>query len=143
MHNSIYIVISPMAPPVTRIVAHEKPDQRTSWDPYGVDGYYLGPALYHYRCYQVYITKTLGTRVVDTVEVCTSKAAMPQTSSKDIASIAATELSHSLHNQAPGPPLNEIWSAQLQALCQLSDIFTESLPPASSQHSLPESQAVS
>jgi hypothetical protein len=59
---------TPLAPPGTRIIAHEKPDQRSSWDPPGVDGYYLGPALDQYRCYQVHITKTKGTRIVDTVE---------------------------------------------------------------------------
>jgi hypothetical protein len=57
-----------LAPPGTRVIAHEKPDQRPSWDPHGVYGYYLGPALDHYRCYQVHVTKTKGTRIVDTVE---------------------------------------------------------------------------
>jgi hypothetical protein len=31
--------ITPLAPPGTRIIAHEKPDQRASWDPHGLDGY--------------------------------------------------------------------------------------------------------
>jgi hypothetical protein len=47
---------TPLAPPGTRIIAHEKPDQRASWSPHGLDGYYLGPELDHYRCYQVHIT---------------------------------------------------------------------------------------
>jgi hypothetical protein len=55
---------TPLASPGTRIIAHEKSYQRASWDPHGVDGYYLGPALDHYRCYQVHITKTKGTRIV-------------------------------------------------------------------------------
>jgi hypothetical protein len=59
---------TPLVPPGTRVVAHEKPDQRASWDPHGLDGYYLGPALDHYRCYQVHIPKKKGTRIVDTVE---------------------------------------------------------------------------
>jgi hypothetical protein len=40
---------TPLDPPGTRIVAHENSDQRASWDPHGVDGYYLGPALDHCR----------------------------------------------------------------------------------------------
>jgi hypothetical protein len=40
---------APMAPPGTRVVAHEKPQQRANWDPHGVDGWYLGPASDHYR----------------------------------------------------------------------------------------------
>jgi hypothetical protein len=30
---------TPLAPPGTRVIAHEKPDQWASWDPHGVDGY--------------------------------------------------------------------------------------------------------
>jgi hypothetical protein len=60
--------IMPLAPPGTRIIANENPNQRAFWDPHGVDGYYLGPALDHYRCYQVHVTKTKGKRIVDTVE---------------------------------------------------------------------------
>jgi hypothetical protein len=56
----------------------------------------MGPALYHYRCYQVHITKTKGTQIVDTVEFSPSKTAMPQTSSKDLAAIEALELSNAL-----------------------------------------------
>jgi hypothetical protein len=40
---------APMAPRGARIIAHEKPKQRSSWDPHGVDGWYLGPAPDHYR----------------------------------------------------------------------------------------------
>jgi hypothetical protein len=40
----------PLAPPGCKIVVHEKPGQRASWDPHGVIGWYLGPAMAHYRC---------------------------------------------------------------------------------------------
>jgi hypothetical protein len=32
----------PMVTHGTRLIAHEKLDQRASWYPHGVDGYYLG-----------------------------------------------------------------------------------------------------
>jgi hypothetical protein len=38
---------SPMAPPVTRIKAHETPSRRRTWAPHGKDGWYIGPALEH------------------------------------------------------------------------------------------------
>jgi hypothetical protein len=131
---------TPLAPPGTRIIAHEKPDQRASWDPHGVDGYYVGPALDHYRCYQVHITKTKGTRIVDTVDFSPAKLAIPSTSSKDLASIAALELSNALQNPAPAAPFSQIGTAQLQALRQLSDIFSVALPSGTSQHAPPLSQ---
>jgi hypothetical protein len=59
---------APMAPPGTRIVAHETPNRRRAWAPHGQDGWYIGPALEHYRCYMVYITKTRGESVVETVD---------------------------------------------------------------------------
>jgi hypothetical protein len=119
---------TPLPPPDTRVIAHEKPDQRASSDPHGLDGYYLGPALGHYRCYQVHITKTKGTRIVDTVEFPTATLVMPRTSSKDLASIAALKLSHALQHPAPAAPFSQIGTAQLQALRQLSDIFSAALP---------------
>jgi hypothetical protein len=47
-----------MAPPGTTIILHGKPAQRKTWNPHGEAGWYLGPALEHYRCYQVFINKT-------------------------------------------------------------------------------------
>jgi hypothetical protein len=90
-------------------------DQRTSWDPRGVYGYYLGPALDHYRCYQVYITKQKA-RVLLTLLSFPFKMAMPHTSSKDLTIIVALELSSSLKNPAPAAPFSHIGKAQLQAL---------------------------
>jgi hypothetical protein len=54
---------APMAPPGTRIIAHETPGRRRTWAPHGQDGWYIGPALEHYRCYTVYTTKTRSNRM--------------------------------------------------------------------------------
>jgi hypothetical protein len=99
---------TPLAPPGTRVIAHDKPDQGASWDSHGVDGYYVGPVLDHYRCYQVHITKTKGTRIFDAVDFFPSKTAMTHTSSKDLASIAALELSNALQIPIPVAPFSHI-----------------------------------
>jgi hypothetical protein len=39
---------APMAPPGTRIIAHETPNRRKTWTPQGQYGWYIGPALEHY-----------------------------------------------------------------------------------------------
>jgi hypothetical protein len=39
---------APMVPPGTRIIAHETPSRRRTWEPHGQDGWYIGPALEHY-----------------------------------------------------------------------------------------------
>ena len=54
---------TPIAPPCMKIVCFESADGRLSWATHGVDGYYVGPALDHHRCYKVYITETRATRV--------------------------------------------------------------------------------
>jgi hypothetical protein len=36
---------APMAPLVTRIIAHKTPSRRRTWAPHGQDGWYIGPAL--------------------------------------------------------------------------------------------------
>jgi hypothetical protein len=59
---------TPMAPPGTRIIAHETPNRRQTLAPHGHYGWYIAPTLEHYRCYTVYITKTRGERVVETVD---------------------------------------------------------------------------
>jgi hypothetical protein len=59
---------APMAPPETRIITHEIPNRRRTWAPHGQDGWYIGPALEHYHCYTVYITKTRSNRVFETVD---------------------------------------------------------------------------
>jgi hypothetical protein len=58
---------APMAPPGTRVIAHETPGRGRTWAPHGQDGWYIGPALEHYRCYTVYITKTRSNRTVETI----------------------------------------------------------------------------
>ena len=39
---------TPMAPPGTKIIAHEKPAQQATRRKHGVVGWYIGPALEHY-----------------------------------------------------------------------------------------------
>jgi hypothetical protein len=135
----------PLAPPETCAIAHEKLYQRVSWDPHGLDGYYLGPSLDHCRWYQVHITKTKGTRIFYSVEFFPSKKAMPHTSPKDLASIASLELSNVLHlqNPAPAAPFSHIDTVQLQALRQLSEILSAALPSGTAQHSPPVAQTSS
>ena len=58
---------TPLAPPGTRVIVHEKPNQRRTWAPHGIDGWYIGPALDHYQCYRVWIPSTHAERIADTI----------------------------------------------------------------------------
>ena len=59
--------ITPLAPARTTVVAHKNTSQRGSWTIHGAIVWYLGPATNHYRLFEVYITNTGQTRIVDTV----------------------------------------------------------------------------
>jgi hypothetical protein len=112
-----------MAPPGTRIIAHETPNRRRTWAPHGKDGWYIGPALEHYRCYTVYITKTRGERVVETVDFFPEKITLPFPSAQDLATKAAAELTHALLHPQPAGPFFKVGDEQMIALKRLADIF--------------------
>jgi hypothetical protein len=57
----------PMFPIGTKVLVHDKPEKRGSWDPHGVVGYYLGPCMDGYRTYNVWVESTQKTRRTDTV----------------------------------------------------------------------------
>jgi hypothetical protein len=121
---------TPLAPPGTRVVVHEKPTQRGSWDTRGIDGWYLGSAPQHYRCYRVYISKNASERHSDTVSFPPYNCPMPKASPADAASAAATALIHALHHPAPASPFPNLGDDQLAALDQLAAIFQTVSGPA-------------
>jgi hypothetical protein len=114
---------APMAPPGTRIIAHGTPNRRRTWAPHGQDGWYIGPALEHYRCYTVYINKTRGERVVETVDFFSEAFKLPFPSAQDLATKAAAELTHDLLHPQPAGPFCKVGDEQTLALKRLADIF--------------------
>ena len=119
---------TPFAPPGSRVLVHEKVDNRRTWAPHGVDGWYLGRAPEHYRCHRVYITKTAYERIANTVQFFPSHCNMPTTSSADAAMEAAAALTAALLNPSPSTPFANIGNEQLQALKQLANIFSSQAP---------------
>jgi hypothetical protein len=117
----------PLAPPGIRILAHDKLDKRASWAPHGEDGWYISPAMKHYRCFHVYINKTKSERVVDMVEFFPSRYNMPKFSSSDAIIKAAKDMIQALREPHPATPFNNFGDQQLAALQQLADIFATAL----------------
>jgi hypothetical protein len=114
---------APMAPPGTRIMAHETPNRRRTWAPHGQDGWYIGPVLEHYRCYIVYITKTRGERIVETVDFFPETLTLPFPSAQNLATQAAADLTHTLLHPQPAGPFCKVGDEQTIALKRLGDIF--------------------
>ena len=116
---------TPMAPPGTRVLVHEKPAVRQSWDPRAIDAWYLGPALKHYRCYRVWVWETQHERIADTLAWFPTRVKMPTLSSVDLVLAAAKDLITALQNPSPGSPLAPTTDSQTAALKQLADIFQD------------------
>ena len=57
-----------MAPTGTRLVIHENPDQRKSWDHHVIPACKIGPLLEHYRTMRCYMPTTGLQRFTDTLQ---------------------------------------------------------------------------
>jgi predicted Abi (CAAX) family protease len=66
----------PMAPPGSRIIELETPSRRRTWAPHGQNGWYIGPALEHYRYYTVYITTNRIECIIETDEFLPTEVAI-------------------------------------------------------------------
>jgi hypothetical protein len=77
VHGPFNWASTPIAPIGTKVVIHERANDRGSWAVHGKDGFYIGPKLNHYRCYEVLVTDTGGTRTSDTVAWYPAQCVMP------------------------------------------------------------------
>ena len=119
---------TPLAPPGTRVIVHEKPSQRRTWAPHGIDGWYIGPALDHYQCYRIWIPSTHAERIADTIQVFPTILRTPTLSHRDATLQAARELTHALQNLNNANPLSQLSDDQLRTLHQLSMFFPPDAP---------------
>jgi hypothetical protein len=129
-----------LAPPGTRIIAHETPGRRRTWAPHGQDGWYIGPELEHYRCYTVYITKTRSSRVVETVDFFPHRFKLPFPSSSELATRAAADLTHALLNPQPEGPFCQVNDEQAIALRRLANIVTLAEPRHANEKLTPQDE---
>ena len=77
---------TPILPPGLKLNIHEKPSQRKTWSPRGTEGWYLGPALHHYRYHRVFCTKTQAERITETINIIADEPT-PQISLPEVAVI--------------------------------------------------------
>lgn len=108
---------------------HEKPSVCGTWDPRCTDGWYLGPALQHYRCYQVHCSKTNRARISDTIELITKPD--PALLLQQEATNAAQALAKTLATTPAKLLHSNFGTEQLNAIKLLSNLFSRwsSKPP--------------
>jgi hypothetical protein len=71
----------------------------------------------------VYITKTRGERIVETVGFSPEKFTLPFPSAQDLATQAASDLTHALLHPQPAGSFCKVGDEQTIALKRLADIF--------------------
>jgi hypothetical protein len=68
VHGAFNFDRTPLAPPSIRILVHEKPSIRATWSTHAVNGWYIGPAEHHYRCYRVWVQDTRAECIANTLK---------------------------------------------------------------------------
>jgi hypothetical protein len=120
--------IVPIAPPGTIIIVYDTPSHRRNCAPHGQDGWYIGPALEHYRCYILYITKTHSDRIVETVELFPTEVTLSFVSTTYLATEAVKKLTHALLHPKSAGPFTQVGIEQTLALKCMVAIFRGALP---------------
>jgi hypothetical protein len=115
---------TPLAPPGCKVVVHERAMERGAWACHGVVGYYIGPAMKHYRNYISYIPETKGLRTTNTIEFFPEKVDMPTTATTDRLARAAEDLAEILKAPHPATPFLQQGTVINDAVEQLKKIFT-------------------
>jgi hypothetical protein len=111
---------TPIGPCGCPIIIHNKPNKRASWAFRGRDGFNIGPALSHYRCFQVVDADTKALVISDTVEFRHDYLESPKVSYKECLLHDINFLSTAI-NEATDDSI----TAQLIAIDNLREIFSK------------------
>ena len=123
---------TPLAPPGTRIVIHNRPSSRPSWGYHGDDGYYIGPAMDHYRCVKCFVSKTRAIRISDTVAFFPTTVPIPSTSTDDHLRAAASDIVSLLSTATPTTfPSLTITDNTRDAIQKVAELLNRSAPSPS------------
>ena len=101
---------------------HEKLHKRLTYAPHLVDGWYLGPAVHHYRCYTCYNIYTGGETTPNTIAFLQEFMKIPNYITRDMSIHYDADLAKAFQIPRPESPF-QVGDAQLKAIRGLSQIF--------------------
>jgi hypothetical protein len=131
---------NPLMPPGAKVIVHEKPHQRGSWEPHGKLGWYLRLALEHYWCHQCHIITTNSERISNTVEFFPQNTEVEKLTTQEAAVIAAESLVQALKQSKPPKNLSGLINPTKTAIQQLQRIIHPSAPIEAKPAELPRVQ---
>ena len=101
---------------------HDKPHKQLTYAPHSVNGWYLGPAVHHYRCYNCYNIDTGGDTTPYKISIFLEFMKTPNYSTRDMAIHDAADLAKALQTPRPESPF-QVGDAQIKAIRELYQIF--------------------
>ncbi len=119
-HGPLNYDATPLGPIGCPVLIHNKASTRKSWDFRGREGYSIGPALLHYRCFQVVDSATKNLLISDTIEFRHGYLKQPVITYEDRLLHAVNFLSMAL-NDTPSTAID----AQLSAIESLRNLFAK------------------
>jgi hypothetical protein len=131
LHGSFDYTRTPLAPPGIKVIAFNNTLTRESWGPHGKIGYYIGPALNHYRCYRIYLKSTKREIITDTLQYTEDNLfEIPYKSTEDQLLDTANELKDLI--STPKPLQTNVYNPQYEAIAILKSILLQN-----NTHSVP------
>lgn len=136
VHGHFDFNTTPMGPPGTHVVSHDKPSRRASWDAHGDDAWYIGPAMDSYRCFTLWVWRTKGERTNDTIEWFPHYVKMPTASTLELIFAATQDILKALAtpmDSSPLAPLTDSETATLKTVTQILQRLSAPEPPKDQQ----------
>ena len=127
-------------------MVHAKPQQRATWDPNGKLGWYIGPAMHHYRCMNCYLPATRAEIETDTITFIPHTIAIPEMQLDDFLRQAASDIVTLLTNPPKSnAPSITLGNSTRNRLLQLATLLNTNKIPTDvlrkqQQHTINEAQ---
>lgn len=111
---------------------------RASWAPHGTGGFYMGPALQHYRCYRIYIPQSTSERITDSVAWFPTPHYVPGSTTPELVLSTLADVRHALDTtHATGESHTDTLASMSSALTTLKNLLTRLQEPRTAPYILP------
>jgi hypothetical protein len=118
MHNKPYDhMTQPLSIYDMKVVVHNKPDARATWATHGTDGFYVGPAMQHYRCWRCYMPEMRAIRITDTIAWLPLGHTMPGHSHLKVFTAAVTDLATAVRHMTSAEPTGSRSQCRRSRIC--------------------------
>ena len=113
MEGEFHFDATPIAPPGSEMLMHEKPNRRRTWGFNAKKAWYLGPCFQHYRSCRGILPSTGGERISDTVKFRHHAMSISSLTPADRILEAAKQLDAAIKQQPKKAPMDEITAIEL------------------------------